>query len=180
MENMNLRRTTRGAAVGRWMSMLSVYLSHSIEEAPHCSQTIPVARNPIGAGLRPVCRGMWARRQTSGARRLRHVRPRPSPPHTRSASKIRRAHRSIIFVGREPVRSGGSQLSPPRHRVRGGSFGRAGRWGGKQSVKRDPDRDMMFHPNGPVVHGKDPADLCEATLGAYLATIGRARSGAPS
>ena len=81
----------------------------------------------------------------------------------------------------EPVRTGGSQLSPPRHRVQGGSFGRAGRFESeKETVKRDPDRDPMYHPKGPVVHGKDPADLCEATLGAYLATIGRMRSGAPS
>ena len=81
----------------------------------------------------------------------------------------------------EPVRTGLGHLSPPRHRVTGGTFGRAGRFEAKkQSEKRDPDRDPMFHPKGPVVRGKDPADLCEATLGAYLATIGRMRSGAPS
>ena len=81
----------------------------------------------------------------------------------------------------EPVRTGGSQLSPPRHRVTGGSFGRAGRFDSEKSeVKRDPDRDYMYHPKGPVVRGPDPADLCEETLGAYLGTLARARSGAPS
>ena len=81
----------------------------------------------------------------------------------------------------EPVRTGGSQLSPPRHRVTGGSFGRAGRFDSEKNVvKRDPDRDYMYHPKGPVVKGTDPADLCEETLGAYLGTLARARSGAPS
>ena len=52
-------------------------------------------------------------------------------------------------------------------------------------MKRDPDRDMMFHPKGPVVRGgggPDPADSgVLATLGAYLATIARAfGAGRPS
>ena len=50
----------------------------------------------------------------------------------------------------------------------------------EQSVAKDPDRDFMYHPKGPVVRGLDPADLCEETLGAYLGTLARARSGAPS
>ena len=187
-ENMNLQRTTKWGG-GQPLD---------VEKASSCRiplrrprvvrRRFPAFRNPNWSpGYDWYARGNVehdARRAARGV--LRHV---PSTLFSRPHSTNRFEASTLLSedsLGRsaslvaEPVRSGGSQLSPPRHRVRGGSFGRAGRWGDKQAVKRDPDRDPMFHPRGPVVRGKDPADLCEATLGAYLATIGRMRSGAPS
>ena len=159
-----------------------------LRKARVVSRRFPAFRNPNWSpGYDWYSRGNVehdARRAARGV--LRHV---PSTLFSRPHSTNRFEASTLLSedsMGRmsslvaEPVRTGGSQLSPPRHRVTGGSFGRAGRWGGKRSEKRDPDRDMMYHPKGPITKGPDPADLCEETLGAYLATIARMRSGAPS
>ncbi|CAH0373373.1 unnamed protein product [Pelagomonas calceolata] len=187
-ENMNLQRTTKWGGGGP-LDVHKVSTCRIPLRKPRVvRRRFPSFRNPNwNAGYEWYSKGNVehdARRAARGV--LRHV---PSTifsrPHTTnrfedstllSEDSLGRASSLIA----EPVRTGLGHLSPPRHRVTGGSFGRADRWGEKQSVKRDPDRDYMYHPKGPVVHGKDPADLCEATLGAYLGTLARARSGAPS
>ena len=185
---MNLQRTTKWGGGGPLDVHKVSTCRIPLRKARVVRRRFPSFRNPNwNAGYDWYARGNVehdARRAARGV--LRHV---PSTLFSRPHSTNRFEDSTLLSedsMGRmaslvaAPVRTGGSQLSPPRHHVTGGSFGRAGRWGGKQSEKRDPDRDMMFHPKGPVVRGPDPADLCEETLGAYLGTLARARSGAPS
>ena len=187
-ENMNLQRTTKWGGGGPLDVQKARTCRIPLRRPRVVRRRFPSFRNPnSNPGYEWYSKGNVehdARRAARGV--LRHVPStlfsRPHATNRFEASTLLSEDslgRSSSLVA-EPVRTGGSQLSPPRHRVTGGTFGRAGRWGDKQAVRRDPDRDMMFHPRGPVVRGKDPADLCEATLGAYLATIGRTRSGAPS
>ena len=188
-ENMNLQRTTKWGG-GHPLDVHKASTCRIPLRKPKVvRRRFPSFRNPNwNAGYDWYAKGNVQHDPRRAARGvLRHV---PSAIMSRPHSTNRFEDSTLISedsLGRsstliaEPVRTGGSQLSPPRHRVRGGSFGRAGRFDSeKNEVKRDPDRDMMYHPKGPVVRGPDPADLCEETLGAYLATIGRARSGAPS
>ena len=189
-ENMNLQRTTKWGG-GQPLDVQKARTCRiPLRKSKVVRRRFPAFRNPNWSpGYDWYARGNVehdARRAARGV--LRHV---PSTIFSRPHTTNRFEDSTLLSedsMGRmssliaEPVRTGGSQLSPPRHRVTGGSFGRAGRFkpSKKQSVAKDPDRDPLFHPKGPVTRGPDPADLCEETLGAYLATIGRMRSGAPS
>ena len=189
-ENMNLQRTTKWGG-GHPLDVRKASTCRIPLRKPKVvRRRFPSFRNPNwNAGYDWYAKGNIKHDPRRAARGvLRHV---PSTIMSRPHSTNRFEDSTLISedsLGRsstliaEPVRTGGSQLSPPRHRVTGGSFGRADRFNPskRQSVAKDPDRDYMYHPKGPVVRGPDPADLCEETLGAYLATIGRARSGAPS
>ena len=189
-ENMNLQRTTKWGG-GHPLDVHKASTCRIPLRKPRIvRRRFPSFRNPNwNAGYDWYAKGNVQHDPRRAARGvLRHVPSTIfSQPHTTNRfedstliSEDSLGRSSTLIA--EPVRTGGSQLLPPRHRVTGGSFGRADRFNPskKQSVAKDPDRDFMYHPKGPVVRGPDPADLCEETLGAYLGTLARARSGAPS
>lgn len=84
-----------------------------------------------------------------------------------TAAPVRRS------VGRDPTHA--------KRPISGGPFGRASTNRAASSEARgDPNLDPLFHPKGPVLLGENPAAFGDGVMGAYLATLSRARAGAPS
>lgn len=84
------------------------------------------------------------------------------------------------FVAAPVRRSVGRDPTYAKRPISGGPFGRASTNRAASSESRgDPNSDPLFHPKGPVLLGEDLADFGDGVMGDYLATLSRARAGAP-